>query len=98
GHAPVPADRHELRGDAPAARLRPEARTRRSVPDECEPQLETAGEPGRRRDDRAEVLLRRQPPHVEDVLQSPRAPRYGGEARGIDAVRDQVDLRPSDAR
>src|SRR5256886_12090226 len=31
-------------------------------------------------------------------LRSPRGPRRGSEARGVDTVRDQVDLRGADAR
>src|SRR2546430_9920873 len=65
---------------------------------EREHEIEPAGEPGRGLDDRAEVLLLREPSHVEDVLRSPRGPRRGSEARGVDTVRDQVDLRGADAR
>src|SRR2546430_2139571 len=87
---------HELHGHAAPLRTRLQPLPERSLPDECDPNVEAAEELRDRVDQGLEVLLRGQSPDVEDVLDRHRRMRRRTEEARVHAVRDEIHLGGSD--
>ena len=87
---------HELHGHAAPLRTRLQPLPERSLPDECDPNVEAAEELRDRVDQGLEVLLRGQSPDVEDVLDRHRRMRRRTEEARVHAVRDEINLGGSD--